>query len=90
MDSIPNYIMGAAYIGLAISPLWVSTSLAAWLLRATFVLCGLHHLHIGAYFYFGDYPMWANYADWTAAFLAIFPIVVLIRDREVITTVRRD
>ena len=89
MENIPNYVIGIAYIGLAASPLWVSTSLAGWLLRATFVLCGLHHLHFAAYLGWPEPPIWAVYMDFTAAFLAVIQIAILVKDREVMTTVRR-
>lgn len=85
IDHLPNIILGFAYIAMAATPLWVSTTRASWLLRATFVMCGTHHLATGY-----ATAWWVVYLDWNAAFLSVFNIALLLKDHEVITTVRKS
>jgi hypothetical protein len=90
VDQVANYVLAAAYVLLSISPVWATTSLACWMLRVTFFFCGVHHGMAAAYAGSTTVYFWHGYWDWTAAFLALAQVTFILKDREVITTVRKD
>ena len=90
-----NLLIAACYIGLALLPVWRTTSAATLLLRMTLFWCGVgHSLHsaiiIGHEKLLPFLLPLAAYWDLTTALIGIATLGYILKTKRIITTIAHD